>query len=201
MAKEAIDQKFFSILSKMIDLAVATTGQCTQEVLKVSESYLEEKAHKTLEDFYNLYFAAELQEDKASVNHEVDDIFNQAMAQKDSSEEIKIEVAETAETKRLGLSTVQKQLEGVISLNQGMKQELTPVLSSMQFEDATRQRLEHIEAGWKQIIAVNCCEDKVDFEAIKTSLSSVEETAIFYKIVLKEEPPAEPEKAESVLFF
>jgi hypothetical protein len=95
---------------------------------------------------------------------------------------------------RLSLSAVQKQLEGLIVLDSGIKEQVLPALSSMQFEDAIRQRLAHVVHAWWKIGDVLHKEltpeqlEEVARELAKV-LSSVDETKTFYELVLNEKPP------------
>ena len=171
-------------------------------MLKLSEQCLDEKAHETVSKFYNLYFSENLKETKNEINRETDDLFNQAMEQKKAGLEINVTTSKKSEEKRLGLSSLQKELEGLITLDRGMKEQLMPVLSSMQFEDSVRQRLEHIISGWKEIFSKSCNDQNINFTAIEEILSSIEETADFYRCVLKKDPPESTEKpGDSILFF
>lgn len=202
MSECTIDNYFEKILVKLLTLAIETTGKCTQEVLKLSEECLDEKAHDTVSKFYNLYFSDNLEKTKNEINQETDDLINQAMEQKEAGLDINIVSSQESEEKRLGLSSMQKELEGLITLDQGMKEQLMPVLSSMQFEDSVRQRLEHIIGGWKDIFFSGCNDQNINFKAIEKILSSVEETADFYQCVLKKDPPECAEKeGDSILFF
>lgn len=202
MSTDKLDKAFAAIASKLINMTIKTTGSSSKEVLNISQNYLNSKTHKTLENFYHLYFSNETQQQKDLMNQEVDDLVDQAIAQRDSGEQISIEASKEADERRLGLSAVQKELEGLITLDKGMKDNLMPILSSLQFEDATRQRLEHIEKGLQQIIDAGCDETKVNFNALKDLTSSLEETAQFCKEVLNEDPPANAaNNQKSLLFF
>ena len=130
------------------------------------------------------------------MNKDVDDIFDrvsEAVAKGENTDQIKNEDSSPIEQKRLQLSAIQKQLEAVITMEAGLREKLVPVLSSMQFEDGLRQRVEHLTNGWTKIIRnILIQQDSIlfnIFEEIKDSLSSVEETKSFYHQVLKSEPP------------
>lgn len=202
MNQSELDQLFGKILSEMILTTIKSTAESTSNILKLSESYLEHKTHKALEDFHNLYFSDKLAAEKQAINDEVDSFIDQALSQGESSQEITATLTEEFEERRLALCAIQKELEGLITLDGDMKAQLAPILTSMQFEDATRQRLEHIQEGWQQIIDNGCHDDRIDFESIKQLTSSVEETASFYRDVLDEEPPDDTnEEPSSILFF
>lgn len=202
MSDQPIDSYFEKILTEMISLATKTTERCTQEVLKLSEQCLDEKAHKTVCKFYDLYFSNKFSETNEKFNKEIDDIIDQAMEQNLEASEIKLKTSKEEEENRLRLSELQKELESLINLDQGMKEQLAPVLSSMQFEDSSKQRLQHIAEGWKQIIENHCIEESTNFKMIESLMSSTEETAEFYHHVLKQEPPKQDnDQSNSVLFF
>ena len=105
--------------------------------------------------------------------------------------------------RRLGLAGVQKAAEGLITLNTGIKDQVLPALTSMQFEDAVSQRIDHLVKGWKIIdhfIQNHEKTEEADSVASKLAeiCSSVEETNDFYTIVLKEDPLKDK---KSVLYF
>lgn len=202
MSKE-MDKALVQIIEGITQLICQTSANCTKEVLKIAESYLEKNTHQTLEDFYALYFSQKTEDDKNQINNEVDDLMNQAQASMAKGETVELQVDPEKEKNRLALSAVQKELEGLITLEKDLRNKLAPVLSSMQFEDALRQRMEHIEFGWKHLSEKNFDESSYDLELLKSQMSSTEETASFYKIALNEEPPPEDEGAQksSVLLF
>lgn len=100
------------------------------------------------------------------------------------------------------MSGVQKQLEGLITLNAGIKEQIIPALSSMQFEDAISQRIDHLLQGWKKINDFLHNMTMLDAEPLARELagicSSVEETESFYRLILDEEPPVGGEAERSI---
>ena len=203
---QARDQIFLQIVGEMVDLITETTAKCSQEVLHLSSTFVDERCHKTLENFYSLYFPKKGAQDDSKVvmNKEVDRLFEEAKASLEETGEVTLETTEAEEQRRLGLSAVQKELEALITVEKNVREQLHPVLSSMQFEDAVRQRLEHITFGWDEIIAKRCDEAAIDVDALRDCLSSVEETKLFYEEVLKEPPPEDDGSAgsgSSMLFF
>ncbi len=198
------DEVFAQIVQEMLNLVISTASSCSQEVLRISASYLDRSAQKTVEDFHKLYFSKSksIIANKEAMNRDVDSLFDQAKEAIAKGGDYDLKSSKEAEEIRLGLSAVQKELEALITMENGIKEQLAPVLSCMQFEDALRQRLEHIAFGWKEIFAKKCDEKTIDIEAIKNILSSVSETEAFYRRALKEEPPKDMgEKESSVLFF
>lgn len=204
-----LDQHFFKILSdlkqNMIEMAAANTDQ----VMKMASSYMNHSAYEALQQFYTLYVGRhDLETKKEKINRQVDDLFDSIQAELSSgasSQEVanRFQEDEDAKKERLGLAGLQKQLEGLITLNEGIKEKVLPALSSMQFEDAVNQRMDHIIHGFKVSIDNLAAENPIPWtevaESIASTTSSLEETGIYYRIVLKREPPVGTQ--EDVLFF
>ena len=106
------------------------------------------------------------------------------------------ELTDEGGASRVGLAAFQKRLEGVISLETGLKKKLAPVLCSLQFEDAMSQRLGHVYSGIQRICEnlLLDVEHRTSAEVISkdlaSTLSSDAEREIYYRIVLKEPAPA-----------
>lgn len=189
------------------DLQMAATQNATlkvNQILAVSSNYLSESNHEKLKMFHEMYFAPSntLENQKSSMNTVVDDIFEQAQAmagQNMSEEEIVkgLKFDETQEKDRLQLSGLQKKLEALISFEEGLKEQLTPVMNSMQFEDAMRQRVEHVVEMFDLIVKNRVIQDPARSETLVTDLAGritiKTERESFYLHVMKEEPPAHVE--------
>ena len=154
---------------------------------------MDERAQSTLQDFHELYFGNEtkLQTTANEVNAEVDHILDDLKEKISAGQvigESDIDEGEAEKENRLSISGLQKRLETIISLDEGIKEKLIPVLHSMQFEDFLNQRLSHIKKIWTTIMDREEAGSKLDVEALKESLSkvptSVVEREAFYKIVL-----------------
>jgi hypothetical protein len=197
--REGVDPIFLKIFEELGHAAIAGASACTTSIFALSASYMEKPAFETLRKFYDLYFAqGELQKQKDEVNAAVDDMVALLQEKMAAGEDIDINTEvhedETVKRHRLSLSGVQKQLEGLIVLDAGIKEQILPALSSMQFEDAVRQRLQHVIAAWWKIgesINKDLSPEQVSGIAkeISSMLSSVEETRSFYEIVLNEKAP------------
>ena len=100
---------------------------------------------------------------------------------------------EEDKTYRLSISGIQKQIETIISLDQVIKDKIAPILHTMQFEDAITQRLDHISRIWKTVIEEKESLENPDDLLMKMSkyATSVDETADYYRLVLKKDPPDE----------
>lgn len=184
---EEKDRVFQAVLGDFVKLIAATAESFTVEVMSLSTDKITKRDMTTLQKFHDLYF--DQSSSSKEVNHEVDNLLEQAMAAQESGDKIELQVDAAAEEKRLGLSAVQKEIETLISVEDGFREKVAPILASMQFEDAVRQRLEHIQKGWGEIFSKNFVEDQIDIELLKGMLSSVEETEDFYTLVLNEKPP------------
>ena len=196
---EEFDGMFLQILDQLGKLALDGAGSCTSAILDLSANYLEREAFDTLRKFYDLYFNhGEIAAKKDAVNAAVDDMVARLQerleAGDDLSDDKGIDEDEEMRTQRLSISAVQKQLEGLITLDNGIKKQVIPALSSMQFEDAVNQRLQHVMTAWNKIGTL--LHKKHSFADIETlardvarTLTAVEETQSFYKLVLEEPAP------------
>jgi hypothetical protein len=199
MAKEELDVIFLRIFESLSLSALAGAAACTGAIFELSANYMDKPAFDSLRKFYDLYFSsADIDKRKDEVNANVDDIVTTLQARVAAGENIDtatdVDDNEELRRQRLSLSAVQKQLEGLIVLDSGIKEQVLPALASMQFEDAIRQRLSHVVHAWWKVGDVlhkdldsNQLEDVA--RDLATVLSSVEETKTFYELVLNEKPP------------
>ncbi len=196
---EDFDQTFLSIFEQLGKEALAGAVACTSSTMALSSNYLERDAFDTLRQFYDMYFnQGTIQSKKDEVNAAVDDMVSylqtQIAAGKEISTDIEIDKNDEMKSQRLSLAGVQKQLEGLITLDNGIREQLIPALASMQFEDAVNQRLQHIFSVWnkvKELVHQNPPpRDYTDAaRTMAAGMTSVEETAAFYEHVLHEKAP------------
>lgn len=192
------DVEFLMIFRALTNHVRAQTAVATEKVMELSSKVLSAEASSALKRFQELYFSGrvDLEQKKIDINREVDAIFDEAadMLTSGTVEPSAITDAGLKEG-RLGFAAVQKELESLITLEQGMQEKITPLLTSMQFEDAMRQRLEHIEAGWHTLMAARArgldLQDPALKDRVLRSLSSNAERKQFYETVLHEPPPAD----------
>jgi hypothetical protein len=199
IAKEELDVIFLRIFESLNQAALAGAAACTGAIFELSANYMDKPAFDSLRKFYDLYFSTgDIDKKKDEVNANVDDMVSALQDRLAAGEDLNsvpgIDDDEELRRQRLSLSAVQKQLEGLIVLDSGIKEQVLPALSSMQFEDAIRQRLAHVVHAWWKIGDVLHKElnpeqlDEVARELAKV-LSSVDETKTFYELVLNEKPP------------
>jgi hypothetical protein len=200
-AVREVDALFLGILQHINKSIVDASATAVAEVLKLSEGYLSEKAQKALVQFHDLYFNAS--DDAGStqaVNADVDRLIEDLRADMKSGKDVstiadRVQENEDVKNARLRLSAIQKELETMIRLDAGIREKLLPVLSSMQFEDMTRQRLQHLDWAWASIINGFDQHGLLDIEMlcveIEANLSSVAERNLFYRTVLKKDPPTD----------
>ena len=195
-ATTALDNRFLELYKHLSSDAVDKAASCTGQVFEISQDFLNTGAADILKKFYDLYFGGkDIESRKEEMNRDVDDMIDQIKENLDKGEDLQnIALKDDSEVERLGLSALQKQLEGLITMDEGIRQKIIPALATMQFEDAVRQRLEHISHMWaKSFEAIHKGEDisSLDFmRSLGECLSSVSETASYYEIVVKEEPPS-----------
>ncbi|MCB9229536.1 MAG: hypothetical protein H6618_07990 [Deltaproteobacteria bacterium] len=202
-----LDRMFTTILEESTRHIIGLTKKSTEFILDLSSHFIDEKATTTLQEFHDLYFGGEggsdiLQKTAENVNIEVDQLISDlqsAMKEGKEINESSVEENEEEKFNRLNISGLQKRLETIISLDAGIREQLVPVLHSMQFEDILTHRLNHITLIWKTILSHH---DLTDHDAIRESLSkiptSVAERESFYRIVLKREPPPGIEQQKSL---
>lgn len=205
----AFDQIFLGIFNDLVKDALIGTREGTEAIFKLSSSYIEKPAFESLKRFSDLYFGSEeIEKSKQRIAQEVGDLVEALQAKLDAGENLDtVVIEEKYGTERLGLAGVQKQIEGLITLDAGLKSRILPALTSMQFEDAVNQRLDHILLAWQSF--ANFFEKQGSFgddmQSIARDLaqicSSVDESALYYREVLREEPPVDLEDRGIFLEF
>lgn len=191
LSPEELDQTFLGILSEQLKAATDEAAACTASIFSLTSNYVAQPEFETLQQFYDLYFTGDIDEKKNAINQEVDDIFEQLQAQQARGEELKLSDEDEDKKKaRLSLAAIQKKLETLITMDAGIRSQILPALSSMQCEDAIRQRVEHLVYGWSAIIQSS---GQKDFEPLMrdlaTKMSSIEESSDYYTIVFNEKAP------------
>ncbi len=199
-----LDQLFLGLMQQFTNQARHHAGESARHVLKLSRGYLSEKASKALEDFHKIYFSdnEHIEQRKVEVNKDVDNLLDEVQAIMDGGGDLSqlnsIEEDEELRDARLGLSGIQKQLESIIRLEEGIRQKLMPVMVSMQFEDAMNQRLDHILQGWTMATQTLSMDENANAEELGEQIgmltTSIDETQLFYREVFDREPP--PERAK-----
>ncbi|HYX35860.1 MAG TPA: hypothetical protein VE954_22400 [Oligoflexus sp.] len=198
IAKEELDVIFLRIFESLSMSALAGAAACTGAIFELSANYMDKPAFESLRRFYDLYFSVDIDKKKDEVNDNVDDIVSTLQARLAAGETLDavddVDNNEELKKQRLSLSAVQKQLEGLIVLDSGIKEQVLPALASMQFEDAIRQRLAHVvQAWWKvgDVLHKDLNPNQLEEVAreLAKMLSSVDETKTFYELVLNEPAP------------
>ncbi len=192
-----IDDAFLSIMRDWAEMTSVAAAGAVEMILRNSGEYLSSEQQKAVSDFHDLYFSdADVAASKEAMNREVDDIFDAVqadMAGGGAPADLRaVKENDEAKRTRLSLSGVQKQLETIIQLETGLKEKLVPVLTSMQFEDAIKQRLQHMVEAWNfSLTSPPKSEAEVTAmaESIAKTLSSAVERQAFYPNVLKRTAP------------
>jgi hypothetical protein len=193
---ESMDQTVVAILSELGIAAVNRAAHSTAAIFQVSSNYVTKPAYEALLSFYELYFSKHdpLDQQKVDVNAEVDALFEAAVRAMNQGNIDAVTEDESKRQERLALAALQKRLEGLIVLDQGIKQEILPAIASMQFEDAVRQRLSHVTTMWSKTFAqLATTPGDVSATELATEMgqltSSVAESRSFYRLVLGREAP------------
>lgn len=194
LSQNELDQTFLSILVEQCSAARDEAAACTASIFTLTANYIDKPEFETLQQFYDLYFksGSDIDDKKNAINEEVDDIIAQLEAQMARGEELSAP-DEDAEKKaqRLSLAAIQKRLESLITLDGGIRDQILPALTSMQLEDAVRQRVDHIITGWTKLLGQGSgAPIEGAMRELAKLMSSVEEAKDFYKIVFNEEAPA-----------
>lgn len=200
-----LDQTFLQIYQELGRATTELASRATSEILDISRDYLSQNANDVLMQFYALYMGnSKVDARKEQVNQEVDDLFDQIQSQLAQGQEVEIKEDDEAKKERLGLSGLQKQLEGMITLDRGIRDKILPALASMQFEDLVRQRIEHLHQLWQTVapqIGFEVANVEALGESLATMLTSQAETKEFYELVLNKQPPAVAAEASVFLSF
>jgi hypothetical protein len=202
----ALDRLFLAILRDQFNEAIDQAAGATEQVLKISSHFLSEPATDLLRQFQSLYFSnGSVSKKNMDINRNVDDLVDQAMHQVAEGRDV-IKVIETQldEQDRIELAALQRRLEALISIDGNIRKHIIPSVATMQFEDAVRQRLDHIWQAWTTTV-VALSEPSWDLEKLKDNLedlpTSVAEAEDFFNMVLHRTPPAEGAMPEQMILF
>ena len=150
-----LDRTMLVIIQALSRSASQTANRSVNQLLKISESFLSDEAHRSLIEFHELYFGhSHLSE---QVNAEVDQIFEEALMVANGTPAPKVQpvtpkATDQASNSRIALSALQKKLEAMITMEEQFRESVKPVLSSIRFEDAMSQRLNRLDLIWSKII-------------------------------------------------
>jgi hypothetical protein len=197
------DKLFLSVLDALIKQTLEVSSSGTSCILKLAETYVSDRAAQALQDFQTLYFGdEEIQKEKQQMNKDVDDLFEQTllqMKQGKTTEQIKAALIDDSEDseRRLTMSAIQKELESIIRLDEGMKEKMIPILSTMQFDDELHHRLTNISAIIKVVASLpqhsTLKESESISKTILAKMTSNAEKMLYHQTVLHEEIAEQPE--------
>ena len=199
LSVEELDAVFKSVLEDLSSLIIQSASSAVNNIMSISSNFMDGKAQSALNDFRDLYFLnKDIGEESKAINKDVDDIFDNLQAKMDAGLEVDYDDNEskTSSTKknRMALSGLQKELEMIITMDKQLKEKLLPVLSTMQFENTIKQRVDNLSNGWLKIID-NQDQDSESFrrvlEEIAKTLTYSHEREFFYPKVLETEAPAD----------
>jgi uncharacterized protein (DUF2267 family) len=194
MQSENFDALVLKLMQGLINYAQQQARSSVEQILQVSSSFLSKEAHDRIKNFYSLYFDATNHAKSERINVDVDRLIEEVR------DNIHAESAkDDSHATRVTLANLQKQLETLIALEEGLRQKLQPVLASMQFEDALTQRLSHIQAWFEKFATGGWQNPNQVAEEVGKILSSGDERKAFFPKVLGKDPPAEIEET-SLLF-
>ncbi|MDD9952518.1 MAG: hypothetical protein OXT67_13230 [Zetaproteobacteria bacterium] len=208
---QEFDRLMADVFQSQLEGVCKLAGDTTGNILQLSNGFMDEKAKNAIMDFHQLYMkgTSEAQVTAEGVNRHVDVIFTKIneKIKHQSPAELSVEDLEEGDDEtmaRLSVSGIQRRLEMIISLEEGIKEKLIPILHSMQFEDVLNQRVQHLSEMWATVFSGGYLPTEASMAALQETYqelakkcSSLEETGQFYRTVLHQEPPeapAEPKK-------
>lgn len=193
LTQAELDQTFLGILTKQCLAATEEAASCTASIFSLTANYIDQPEFETLQQFYDLYFKSggDVDQKKNQVNEDVDDLIAILQAQQERGEELTVaDEDEEKKRERLSLAAIQKKLETLITLDGGIRDQILPALSSMQCEDAVRQRVEHIVMGFEALLSASTTDDwENTMRGLAQKMSSVEESQDYFRIMFGEEAP------------
>ena len=195
-----MDDALLGIVSEVCNGAVECAGKAVESILDVSSKFIDGHAQRALKDFRSIYFEnSEIRLETEKINSGVDSMIDDLQEKLEAGHDLsELSLAEDIENdelarNRMALSALQKRLEQIISLDDAIKQKLLPVLSSMQFEDMIRQRLNHVVAMWGIAILAVQHSESTEFtataEEMAQCLTSKGERDLYYRRMLGIDPP------------
>ncbi|RYZ92520.1 MAG: hypothetical protein EOP06_04025 [Proteobacteria bacterium] len=131
------DLSTFKILSDLVSDADTSLVASTQLIFGISENYMKKESSVAIKEFYDLYMSKNQKREEFSneVNKEVDEMVREIEETGTATED------DGRKARRLALSALQKKLEGLITLDQGIRSEILPALNTIQFAATLRERL------------------------------------------------------------
>lgn len=203
------DDLFINIFSDLSADLLNSVQSATQQILDISSNFLNDDISNALNDFHNLYFNnAELDTHKESIEKNVDEIIdfiqNSQEADHDEMNRILSHIDnDQLVASRLSLSNLQKDMESLVVLDESLKEQVVPILHSLQFEDQLSANLTTVTGAWQYFI--EHIYDKKGYDsatlvtAIYNKLSSVKLRELYRQQVLKTEEAIDASLTESVI--
>lgn len=196
--QQELDELFVQILEQVHDLVISSASKSVGQILSLSSHFLSEEAQRSVADFHKLYAARDgIRQDQEKVNQDVSDFVEQLQEDLAAGKDLDAEHGasdvigdEASDAMRLSLSGVQKQLEGLIRLEGGIRKRLFPILSNLQFEDVVKQRMNHIRYIWTLVMR-QLVSERFDIVESSSGLSEIltshAEKKLYAEIVLRED--------------
>ncbi len=186
---------------KMFGLVQETIQESISTVMNTSKQFIGEDGQDLKAQFDDLYEDdAHVKQMAEEVNADMDDLIDSLQNQLKNDEELVIEETEEDEKKRLGVSGLQKHVETLTRLDEGVKEKIEPLFKQLQCGDTlinTVNNLRKTFGFFSKFVAGKNLEEEYDFSKFFLStariLSDEEEGEIFYRTIwdngeLKEVP-------------
>jgi len=165
-ATKDFDRKFLNIYSDLTSYLLDNVKTSVGQVLELAESFLNEDASKAINDFHALYEAdSELDTHKEVIGKSVDKIVDFIQNSSEVDEKKEREMLDELDTftvsaERLSYSSLQKDIEALVTLESDVKDKVVPILHGLQFEDQLSQSITSICKAMNIIIELIHAEDK-----------------------------------------
>lgn len=148
----SLDLYFQSVFSHLISEVTTFVNQCVEGILLIAYNFSSDGANEQKDNFAQMYEEG-VKEDIKGLNDRVDEIFNHAKAnlQKPHSDSKELQDSEL-DNSRIYLAKLQKKLEGSITVDGLLADNLTLLVSILQFEDIFTQKVKNIAKIWTSVI-------------------------------------------------
>ena len=196
------DATFLNIYNDLTDYLLNSVQTSVQQVLSLSESFLDKDTSQALNDFHTLYEADSLLDShKNTIDKNVDEIIdyikNSTITDKSKEKKI-LEKLDSypVSAERLSFSALQKDIEALVTLEDDVKKKVAPILHGLQFEDQLSQSISSIKNTLAVIINLAHQDKSFNPQAAAKLMYSLlaceKDRTLFYKHILETDYHGEP---------
>ena len=145
------DDTYLLIFSGLSHYLSNTVESSVEQIIELSHSFLSDEATQAISDFHRLYEAnAGIDAYKNSINDQVDELLNyiQNHDSVDKTGELTaLECLDQGElsSSNLSISTLQKDIEALVTMEADIKNRILPIIHSLQFEEQVIDSIKQAE--------------------------------------------------------